>query len=295
MSALMYRGKLICVLRAIVVKKRFEISNGLSGMQRNIIIRICNLTWNKTNEIRAIFGLCAEYYEWKKSRFFLTGRPLKITVSFLSNKQNMHYVKDTPTGMQCLFRSNNVQTLFLSKMISEGVYRWTVRINYASKDCSEFQIGVAPVALATRCVDKLLGWFEGTSAVGFYRDDLERENKFYLLPGGFVIQNSYLCGVEKCPHSFYFPEVTDDSLVTIEVDCAARAVCFFFNGEKIPPVICGVRLPLLIGISVRGGASFVSTSFLRVHSTLRSTVVCRFFQAIQGESDSEGEDRKSVV
>jgi hypothetical protein len=68
----------------------FNVNNGMTGMQRDIVLRLCCLLWEKSAEIRAvcisvhvmnalhfkkIIGMCGKHFGWKRHSYFLHGRP----------------------------------------------------------------------------------------------------------------------------------------------------------------------------------------------------------------------------
>ena len=38
----------------LLVDRQFSIEDGLRGMQRNVILRVCNLLWNDAEKIRTV-------------------------------------------------------------------------------------------------------------------------------------------------------------------------------------------------------------------------------------------------
>lgn len=54
----------------ISVEVLFEVPNGFTGMQRDVILRVCRLMWGKEKEIRAVFGMSETHHHWRKNDFF---------------------------------------------------------------------------------------------------------------------------------------------------------------------------------------------------------------------------------
>lgn len=69
----------------IIVSTNYEIVNGLSGMQRDVILRLCVQLWNKLDVIKAIFGVCGTYQVWKKHSYFSKRIPINLPIVFGSN------------------------------------------------------------------------------------------------------------------------------------------------------------------------------------------------------------------
>lgn len=64
----------------------YDVENGMSGMQRDIIVELCNMMWRKPHLIRMIVGMCREHLEWKKHWFFLHKKIYEnLTLAFLPN------------------------------------------------------------------------------------------------------------------------------------------------------------------------------------------------------------------
>ncbi|GHT90691.1 hypothetical protein FACS1894122_01610 [Alphaproteobacteria bacterium] len=60
------------------MESNHEIVNGLSGMQRDIVLRLCDLLWNQPGAIKNIIGMCDEHYPWKGHSYFVKLRKLAL-------------------------------------------------------------------------------------------------------------------------------------------------------------------------------------------------------------------------
>lgn len=52
---------------AVLVDAQYEVSNGFSGLLRNVVVHVCYVMRDRPFNIRAVFGMCREYFEWTKS------------------------------------------------------------------------------------------------------------------------------------------------------------------------------------------------------------------------------------
>lgn len=244
----------------------YEVVNGFTGMKRDITLRLCVLLWYKITDIRAIFGICREHYLWKSHSHFVMGRPKGIPVSIRHNPEGGFIITEAPTGPHCLFSTIFRRTLFLNTPITEGVFHWVVRINYAMEGDSGFNIGTAPLEYLSHCNQGVLGNGIRTCSFGFWRN-CDNRLLSSLTSGGCLVPG--IPFDETC--------VLDGSLVSVEIDCNRKTLSFFVNGKKVPRAFSNKHIPLHFGISCSYG-SFTSVSFHRLESATPSFVACRFYK-----------------
>lgn len=119
----------------------FEIPNGFLGMQRDIILRLCDLLW-QSNKIRLIIGMCLEQFKWRSNSYFQMIKNKNL--AFNINSRNPYLIiTDAIHWIQCMFTSN-WYTIFLDRIILEGIFRWTVQIE-VEYSYSQLCLGVTPV------------------------------------------------------------------------------------------------------------------------------------------------------
>lgn len=241
-----------------------EIVNGLSGMKRDIILRMCRLLWNKPHMIKPIIGMCKEHFQWKIHSHFVKSRPTYFKVGFVSIPK-LCVITETGEGLNCAF-AGIFQTIFLDKRIHEGVWRWTVYIDYGSENPTTFALGVAASHLLSEYDAAYLGAFHGSASFVFTNmgaSSLFGSNHMMLKSANFL-RGSLLRGVED---EFNIPYdetiVANHELVTIEADTTARTLSFFLMNSKLPRAISCVPVPFNFGMSGLAN-SFTSLSFQRL-------------------------------
>lgn len=265
-----------CFTKHLIVDFSYEIVNGLSGMQRDIVLRLCCLCWFEDDKIRSIFGMCGKYYQWKRHRFFVNNRPLEIVDLFHENSKEQYILGMTISGIQCRFTPYSLATIFLNTTITQGVFRWTVKPGYNPHlRKSDFYLGAAPADLLRRCECMGLGTLNGSASFFFWRRLNHLENTL----------RSLLWGIRWGPHGYEASHqletpVPDNSLVSIEADSAARTLCFFVNGQKVPRAVSDMCFPLHFGMSGSCNVFFISLSFRRLPSVTPSPVVCKFYPCL---------------
>lgn len=257
------------VLETTSIESMYHVTNGLSGMKRDIIFRLCTLMWNDIENIRMIVGLCNEHFIWKKHLFFLRNRPKKVAMLIEHNPFGKYTLSGTPPKLRILF-TGLLGTFFLKSVITMGIFNWVVRINYEGKKDCKFHIGAAPPDCRSFCYNPPRP--NGTCSFCFWISSYYQEGK------------SELCGVKKCTE---IPSnetaVPDSSLVEIEADCGEKTLSFFVNHRKIPRVISSVRNPLRFGMSGFEEGHITCVSFLRYTAPTRSSVRCKYHGLIDKE------------
>lgn len=242
----------------------FEVLNGLTGMNRDVILHLCIFLKYK-HCIKSIFGISQEYLVWKNHHYFVNHRKNYMAVSFRQNPSGLYIVRDGPSGLFCSFTAYECRTVFVNRALMEGVFRWTVQIFYEKmkEKLSSFYLGASPPNLLLSCDCCRLGYaVKGTSSFWFFKGE-----------NGSL--DSCLFGVCNAPRSL--EPVPDGSVVSIEVDCAAHTLSFFVGSTKVPHMISDVRMPLHFGMSgvTKGtNSSFASVSLHRLPLPTPSAIVC---------------------
>lgn len=283
------------------IDKEFEVENGMLGMKRDVVLRICKLFWNNAVMIREVFGMDGqEQYQWKNHVSFLRNRPCKVPVSFLPEDVEIFNITPVKNGKRCSFK-NDKSNIFLDKEISEGIYRWTIRIKYKSdpsKD-SKFYIGINCTGNIYYYSYSPLSTFGGSCAFCFEKIILR---KYHWITG--TSYDSALCGLQGVYSSLKIStHVRDYSIVSVEVDLCTEVptMYFFVDGERVPHAVTRVRTPFYFGVTGSAGQSIISTSLLRLRQRTPSSAPCEC-HSWENSADDEPDyddrimgDRKSVV
>lgn len=245
--------------------KSFDVANGLSGLQRNIIVKLCRLMWHKEQQVRVIFGMCAEYFEWRQQHDFIMGRPFKIAVSFLPSS-SAGLTKSFPRSTHIMMKD---RTVFISLALTKGIYRWNFTIAYDQGNNTLFHlcIGAAPPHLVGRCADAALGYLRGTVSLSIWKNVAD-------------VCYANLCGAKVPPDTAPVGmQPLNGSLLSVEADCGTRTLSFFVDNIKDSRAISSVFVPLFVGItgSTSGKLSFTSLSFRRLPSATPSSTVCKAY------------------
>lgn len=218
----------------------FEI-NGFFGMQRDVVLRLCILLWDRVYEIRQIIGMCSQSYIWKKHPYFLENRPVNILADLLGTPEKRGCtITHTPSGLQYNFTNDDDcwHTSFLDIPISQGVYRWVMQIEFG-KEISCFAFGAAPPESMIRLFDSYLGDNDDS-----YSFCAENES------GNSVLFSFFGYG---CAHYSVMDTATPTPCivrVSTEADALTHTLSFAVNEKKIPRVICNVPTPSRMAISV---------------------------------------------
>lgn len=224
-------------------------------MEPLVVLRLCDLLWYEASKIRVIIGLCSDHYSLKERWFFKKTRPTTVPISFRPSKLAKYTLDSMATGEKYTFSGGTVGPwLFLNKCLTEGIYQWTVQVDYGPKKSSIYMCCApsTPELLnryENREINRIDGLFFLTCS----------ENNKPSLPQLFG--NRLLC--------YPGPDIPNNSLVTVEVDLHSRIVSFLAEGKKLPMGVAGVDGPVHIGISGNeSSASVTPASFRRLqHAT----------------------------
>lgn len=247
----------------IVVEPRFEVCNGIPGVKRDIVLRLCNLLWYKSKFIRMLFGMCDEHYKWKRHSNFVKSRTKAISIPAFFSRSSERY-SQTPMVTHTKYIFDCValmfETVFLTNKIEEGVYQWMVKIEYGF-GYSAFRLGATK--FIQRNADNVsLGAMKRSCCFAF---DTHAE--------------SILLGVKDWPKTLCKETpVPQNATVAIEVDSSAGTLSFFVNERKVPRIIAGVKVPMHLAISGYGDQFFTPLSFCRLRLPTTSPFACTSYE-----------------
>lgn len=179
--ALIYRNTRASSLytpNIIAVDMAYDVPNGLTGMLRDIVLKICTLLWYKSSFVRQIIGMSEQHYVWKTHSSFVNSRPKKRLgepFAFLPkpnrnrNRRRGFSLTLTRVGAHCLFTGalGEKRTVFIDSAITKSIYRWTLKIGHGDNPKSCLWFGAAPCDLLSQCSTDHLGYtpLTSTSAV----------------------------------------------------------------------------------------------------------------------------------
>lgn len=244
--------------------KSFEVENGMSGMGRDVILRICRLLWHENDEITAIVGMCEKHHSWKVHSYFTNSRPVKIPRTLSSSNWNGSFVVGhTLDACPRLLRA--MPGIDLDGKIPVGIFCWTVRVKNSEELQCSFHIGmISPNPLC------FIGG-EGEYSACYLR--LFRTHTGFCdtcVRGG---RGSEAASHKETP-------VEDGSLVAVEIDTVARTLSFLINRKKIPFGISDIHKPYTLGVVSSERGLFASVSFHKLPSAHPCRPPCAFFDQI---------------
>lgn len=237
-------------------------------MKRDVLLRLCCLIAQnpklhykkKHTKIRALLGMCTEHVIWKNHYRFLDLRILlneRVMLFRTSPKYGFVRGPDNYMHIKHAYRTVYLGTVVLDHQITEGFFRWTIRIRYPNEEGSDFNLG----ALNGRFRENIkLGYSKNTMCLSVSRRFC---CCFIELAGKNC--NSIVKGTTCVPQN---------SVIAIEADCVGHRLSFFVNGKKVSAVITGVRVPLYFGICPLEDLSFTSLSLCQLTSATVSNTVC---------------------
>lgn len=248
----------------------------MSGMLRDIILRLCILLWHRNDEIKAIIGMCDEHYEWKSNNFFLEGRPMNLPYAYQISRTTSNAINVTLSQYTFI----KPTTLCLNASFVVGVWHWTVQITYSEHsnfrsrdllgllgvDVPHLSIGVVQSSLQEQLDTSKLGLISGSAGFSFQKDPSSGSLQSFLFGARHpIIPTVKIIGVRGFMKNYNLVEidVPNHSLVTMEVDLNTHMLSFFVGEKKVPKGVS--KLPaktFFFGISGSIGSSF-STVFLR--------------------------------
>lgn len=250
--------------RLAVDDEKYGLSNGLVDLNRDVLMKLIIII-NNDEKIINIIGMTGLFFTWSKKKTFCWARTTKgVTPPFRADLVTVcgYTLTHSSFGTRCAFgTSDSYQTIFLNKILTKSVFRWTVRINYSPTKDSFLRVGASPPDLLDRCRDVGLGVPKGTCSFWFCAMGKGESGTPTLGP----ILLSELEGVEgKSDIPQTETPVSDGSCVAIEADLVEHSLCFFVDGKIVPRAVSHVSTSLCLGVSGYGSPSFTSMYFYRL-------------------------------
>lgn len=259
----------------------FFFSHSTIHLGRSVIFKLFNLMGETPQDkIKSILGVDGKNVDWRNHSIFQWIRSGYTKVFPLRpNPHGVYTLTQTPIGENCHFSS--VGTVYLNTAISEGIFRWTVRITYPTEEESYICVGAAPYRRMNIFSFKPLAWTDMTfTYCGSYC------LHYCLRPNGKGWR-SFFGSWNRFDHpDDTLPTLPNNSLVSIEADVTANTLSFFIDRKKvncvakfpksIPPFDYG--FPLNLGVSGTEGVSFTSLNLRRLAAPTPSPVPCRVFE-----------------
>lgn len=245
----------------------FNIYNGLSGMMRDVVIRLISLMGGNCNDIkvRMIIGMCSEHFFWKTHLYFVNIR-IKNCVMHNTLRHNSsgrkYQITHTLAGDICAFgEDDEYQTVFLEKSVTEGIFQWKVQFYHGTERTTQFYFGLALTSCLSDCELHWLGSSPGSYSFGFC---YQYKKRIW----------SKLFGEFKTRGFEFKMEVPDKSLIVLEVNADSRILSMFVDGKKVPVSIASIPIPFNLGVSGEYKPSFTSLSFCRLPSATPTPPDC---------------------
>lgn len=254
----------------------YEVSNGLLGMRRDVVIRLCSLFGQFPQKIRAVFGICEKQATWKNSQYFLNSRKPYSLPSFRLTgcKDEITFRRDA-AGMKCIFMLSHThccQTVFADRLIDKGVWRWNVQIENVEDNnhISILNFGAFPFDTFfkkkyicntfTEPLHDGRGEIRGSCSLHITRDTRSGELLSWLLG----IEESFGSLERETP-------IPNISLVSMEADATAHTLSFSVNKKRVRRCVARVLFPLLFGMSGLYAESFTWVSLCRLSTPTPSS------------------------
>lgn len=234
----------------------------MCGMKKDVMLHLIDLMGRKHDCIRIIFGVCVEFYEWKRHPGFLSSRIAYNPPDFLRNRHCKFTWKHGATLCDFINSDYYPRTAFLNRSISKGVWQWTVQI--ACKLTCGFDFGVAPSQSVHECRGNI---FDGSGGCGL------------MIQGMADGAHSLLRGVEEeWGVTEAKIELSERPVVSMEADVGRCTLCFFVDGRKDARAITRIPSPLHFGVAGYYQTAFVSVSFRQLQAHTASRTVCTFYE-----------------
>lgn len=239
----------------------YVLLNGLVDVNLFVLINLLKVI-DEDLKIKNIIGMAGVFYNWCKHPIFKIVRNSRLSNRFRLNPEGKCTLTPILGGILCESFTSDWRSFFLSTLLSHGIFHWTVRISY--KNRSTFLIGAAPPFQLAKLNSRFFTYtIKGSCGFGFRSSS---------------ITDTFLNGTKTFPPSSVV-KVEDNSLVAEEANLDARTLCFFVNGTKVSFGVCGVHVPLHLGVVGNNNAIFTSVSCRRISVPTPSSVVCQFHQS----------------
>lgn len=256
--------------------EKYEVENGLLGVKRDIFLKLTNLCGGKLQKIRSMIGMCSQCYSWKLHSHFklFRFRNTHFPFSLRPSSRGKYDIIVIPTsdGTKLSFYSSCVACM--DPVMTEGIFRWTVRLSFDDRTSSHFQIGVThsdnSLKHSILTVNDAAPYGEIFHLDRFVRrvgvfDDLCSVDMLWIKPSE-----------KKCLIPY-------GALMTLEVDLNAHTLSLFADHEKIPKVFTRVPEPSIFCVSGSEQTSLTHISLLRVRAATVSksvpAVACIFMES----------------
>lgn len=236
----------------------------MTGMKRDILLRLCRLMRFRADNIEAVIGMCVEHFVWKTHVHFISGRRRYTRHTFIPSWKTVRYT--FPNGTQ------HWNTIFLKEPITTGISRWTVRIEYGNN--SYFSLGTMPSGDKGKS-----SWPQPSETATMYWFGRHPDKSLCSRLNGMGLGRwtGYSC--PRCDEL-----VPDNAYVTVEANVAAHTLCFFINGVKVCNALSNVYFPAYMGLSgfnyPNSVSSCESLSLVTLSAPTPSPIICRYYKAL---------------
>lgn len=288
-------------IRPIRCPYMYDIVNGFTGMQRDLILRLCFLFMLRCKPVcvRLIIGMCVECLEWRKKDFFRNSRTFRIIPDLCTCSSNCYIPEYTSKNQEhCEFSNLQKRSIFVKTIINQGIFRLTIKMNlmneysdyslpvFSNEYQSSFFLGTRPSDLQIPLVHD---WKSNSGSCAFRIDRHGYRENGNFWSRWLTRHTTSLLGVEgeAIDGVVHVSDKIDGRYpLTLEVDADCQNVYLLDGGRKIPHAFARVHTPLLLGLSGLKCESFVIMSFVRVPAITPCPVVCRFHQCKQKKENS---------
>lgn len=303
-------------IEPIIVDVNYEVENGLSGLKRDILVRLINLTFSNLNEVRAIFGVCGTFFRWKRNSSIVFG---KKTLSFRPNPDGEYELRHTSAGEVYLFdiTESKSETYLLNTSITRGVYRWAIKFDNGNRKFKDFNNWVAgnffdnhpefaeqmsrECGLALGIVPSSFLVDGSCGDLNFFHDHLRcgpcafRIGRHINHPSQTCMHGIQLTGTQverETEHVYEPPNMTKmlippEAVLTVEADADRRLLSLFVEEKRIRHIATSLLVPFHLGTSVRNISTFTSVSFQRLRAPTPYSTTCCFCE-LRKKSGWEG-------
>lgn len=267
-------------IQIILVDEEYEIENGVSGMQRDIILRLCCLFPDK---VKLIIGMSKEHYQWKDHSHFLKGRPSNGIFRSSPRSETMNKSR-TSEGVRFEFSKN--QAIFLDLLIVKGIWKWKVKIKYQLGN-SSFYFCVVPADYLFTVDSSSFVNGNGTCSLYF---GVDSKGELFSMLFGLDGYRSVLAKDILVPNN---------AVLAAEVDADARTISFFVNKKRARRVITDLHIPLYLGVVGNRNATgsersaFTSLSVCRLKTATPSSLPYEYIKCNPMELAKEEKNKRS--
>lgn len=209
--------KMRLLFTIIAVDSAFEIPNGLSGMCRNVVLRLlCVIGPDGEENIRTVVGMSLDHFGWKSHKYFLSIRKGYIPTHFISRYVEKFEFVHTPKGLRCDM-GNHAGYLFQNTPLTqnEGILIWSFQFGYAKS---------ASTAVVKFGVNFTEGQYFGDNGCCFHayykRPSFELE--LHGIKGKLYVVDSKEANI------------CENSILTLEADTHTSTLCLLVDRKRVP-------------------------------------------------------------